>query len=1001
MAIKIKKDIPIKKPEFNDQQQSVIDHNFGSCIVCAVAGSGKTTAVVHRISRMINDGIAKPSEILATTFTKKAATEMNDRLKKLGVNIDEIQVSTFHSICYTIVRDAYEYIHHKKFDLELDATGSKAKMLLKFVLGYQVLDWKNANISEVESFISNCKNALIHPYEVDLNSTDMLMKQTYELFEKYKKERKFITFDDLLIMAYDILSKDKKILSKWQSKFKFVIVDEFQDTNKAQFEIMRLLAMPENNIMVVGDDDQCLGPRSRIITSIGNVAIADIVNKKMDVKVLTYNNEQDKQEWSEIKGYSRTSIGNKKYYEITVQGVSTNDILIRQKLKCTENHRFAIFNNGLEYVRADKLKVGDKIQIEDSVKNCNKSVREIKEEFKEEIIELYKDNNSIDEIQSVLKVNRNTIAKIVKESGISRATSEANRINGHYKRLSERQAKDNISKRFDVREKISESLKIAHEEGRAGIWGHSGNGRISKYESKLYEEIKSLGFVYNYPVKTKGYDLDDVANNYKLDFALVNKKLYIELDGIEHSYEDNMKLDIKKEKCMEYFGWKCLRIGNSELHDMKKVIKNIKEFIKDNDCPVSGEVIKIEEIIDAGNISVYDIETFPNHNFYANGILVHNSIYSWRGAIPAYMLNFQDTFGAEIIRMEKNYRCPEKIGALANPLIENNVNRLQKHLITQKPLVGDVTIIKSFDFDEEAIRVLEYIRQLKEFNKEQYNKIAILYRTNAQSRALEDIFIENNIPYEVVGGMNFYDRKEIKDIIHYFYAALVEEKSDEGFERIINVPFRYLGRKFVDDLELYKSKMKLNSEAALKDMPMTKNQERSINSLLNVIETIRERKNEKPQDLINWLVEEIDYYNYIEKTEGSEDTENNRISNIKEFARAANKFKTINLFLDYIESLKNKKKKKGSNKIILSTIHRSKGLEWENVIVVGVNELILPHGRNLDGDNIEEERRLAYVAITRAKERLLLSYVETAAVMGGIRDLKPSRFLLEMKLPIM
>lgn len=633
MAIKIKKDIPIKKPEFNDQQQSVIDHNFGSCIVCAVAGSGKTTAVVHRISRMINDGIAKPSEILATTFTKKAATEMNDRLKKLGVNIDEIQVSTFHSICYKIVRDAYEYIHHKKFDLELDATGSKAKMLLKFVLGYQVLDWKNANISEVESFISNCKNALIHPYEVDLNSTDMLMKQTYELFEKYKKERKFITFDDLLMMAYDILSKDKKILSKWQSKFKFVIVDEFQDTNKAQFEIMRLLAMPENNIMVVGDDDQ--------------------------------------------------------------------------------------------------------------------------------------------------------------------------------------------------------------------------------------------------------------------------------------------------------------------------------------------------------------------------------SIYSWRGAIPAYMLNFQDIFDAEIIRMEKNYRCPEKIGALANPLIKNNVNRLQKHLTTQKPLVGDVTIIKSFDFDEEAIRVLEYIRQLKEFNKEQYNKIAILYRTNAQSRALEDIFIENNIPYEVVGGMNFYDRKEIKDIIHYFYAALVEGKSNEGFERIINVPFRYLGRKFINDLELYKSKMKLNLEAALKDMPMTKNQERSINSLLNVIETIRERKNEKPQDLINWLVEEIDYYNYIEKTEGSEDTENNRISNIKEFARAANKFKTINLFLDYIESLKSKKKKKGSNKIILSTIHRSKGLEWENVIVVGVNELILPHGRNLDGDNIEEERRLAYVAITRAKERLLLSYVETAAVMGGIRDLKPSRFLLEMKLPIM
>lgn len=630
MANKIKKEISSKPPEFNEQQQTVINHNFGSCIVCAVAGSGKTTAVVHRISRMIDEGIAKPNEILATTFTKKAANEMNERLKKLGVDTDLIQVSTFHSICYTIIRDAYEQINNKKFDLELDATGSKAKSLLKFVLGYQVLDWKNANVSEVESFIANCKNALIHPVEVDLTKNELLLKQSYEMFEKYKKERKFITFDDLLIMAYDILSKNKTVLTKWQSKFKFVIVDEFQDTNKAQFEIMRLLALPENNIMVVGDDDQ--------------------------------------------------------------------------------------------------------------------------------------------------------------------------------------------------------------------------------------------------------------------------------------------------------------------------------------------------------------------------------SIYSWRGAVPAYMLNFQETFGATIIRMELNYRCPEKIGALANPLIKNNIKRLEKCLVTKKPLVGDVTIIKSFDFDEEAIRVLEYIRQLKEFEKGQFNKIAILYRTNAQSRALEDIFIENNIPYEIVGGMNFYDRKEIKDIIHYFFAALIPEKMDEGFERIMNVPFRFLGRKFIDDLEAYKSKMKLNTEGALKDMPMTNMQEKSINSLLSVINTIRNRKDEHPQDLINWLVNEIDYYNYLEKTEGSSDGENNRISNIKEFARASSKFKSIKTFLEYIETLKNKKKKKSGNKIILSTIHRSKGLEWENVIVVGVNEMILPHGRNLEGDNIEEERRLAYVAITRAKERLLLSYVETAAVMGGIRNLTPSRFLIEMNL---
>lgn len=627
MAVKIVK----QKKQFNEQQQEVINHDHGACVVVAVAGAGKTTAVVERINRMLRNGIAKPEQILATTFTKKAAGEMNERLKALGVDIEEMQVSTFHSICYKIL---LEELRKVKAKYELDATGSKSKTLLKYVLGYQCMDWKEAKISEVESFIANCKNSLIRPFEVDIQTNGFLIKQAYELYEKHREERQFLTFDDMLIRCWEIFIEHPEILQQWQSRFKFVIVDEFQDTNKAQYEIMKMLAFPENNIMVVGDDDQ--------------------------------------------------------------------------------------------------------------------------------------------------------------------------------------------------------------------------------------------------------------------------------------------------------------------------------------------------------------------------------SIYSWRGAVPEYMINFEQNFNARVIRMEKNYRCPQVVGRLANPLISNNIKRLQKVLFAQKQKDGSLNIINSYDFDEEAARVVEYMKSLPEFEEKQYGKMAVLYRTNAQSRAIEDCLIMENIPYELVGGMNFYQRKEIKDILHYFYAAFDSQgRTDDGFERIINVPFRYLGKQFMENLDAFRKRTGCNFEQGLRDMPTTPAQQRSLDELFGVIDGIRRKREESPQTLIAWVVDTIKYYDYLAKQEGESDEESSRSSNIKELIRASGKFSTVEKFIDYIDMLNTKKKKKEpKNKVILSTIHRSKGLEWDNVIMIGVNEMILPHGRNMDPISIEEERRLAYVGVTRAKERLLLSFVQSATVMGGQRELSPSRFLAEMQLTV-
>lgn len=610
-----------KSPDFNEQQKEVIKHNEGPCLVTAVAGAGKTTAIVHRISRLIKEERTTSDKILATTFTRKAAGEMNERLKSLWIDPSEMSVSTFHSICFNILRE-------ERGNLDVDASGNKTKGLLKTILGYQHLNW-NEPYDNVAKFIVDSKNSLLGP--LDVTPSEIKLKQAYELFEIKRKQLGFLTFDDMLIETYRLFMDEPEVLERWQKRYKYVIVDEFQDTNTAQYELMKLLAYPENNIMVVGDDDQ--------------------------------------------------------------------------------------------------------------------------------------------------------------------------------------------------------------------------------------------------------------------------------------------------------------------------------------------------------------------------------SIYSWRGAIPEYMINFNDEFGGNVIRMETNYRCPAIIANIANPLIKNNKKRLEKTLVTNRKDMGVVEVIESLDFDEEARSVVHYVKKLPTFEVDNLKQIAILYRTNAQSRALEEVFSNEDIPYELVGGFNFYERKEIKDLLLYLIAAYdIDLRGDEAFQKIINVPFRFIGKSFFDNLRSYQEKMKVGFEEALREISLTKQQQIQIGNFLDIIDQLRYKNGKNPHDLLTFVINKIGYFEYLKRHEGEGDSENNRISNIKELLRAAEKFDTTEKFIHYIENIRNKRNQNTTkNKIILSTIHRAKGLEWDDVIVIGCNDLVLPYGNSLfDETQIEEERRLAYVAITRPKERIALSYVKQASAFDDSKFLIPSKFLFEM-----
>lgn len=246
------------KYSLNDQQKEVVNHIDGPCMVSAAPGSGKTFCIVERIYRMIKNGIA-PENIFATTFTKKAATEMNNRLLSKGVDIKKVTIRTLHAFCYRIIR------YSKLFEGYEVQKGEEYSYILKDITGYKDMQWKGCDLTKVENFIAFCKNYLLRPENatnlpgfIDVYHGDERYVEAYFKAEEEKNLKKLLTFDDMLIEGVYILNDNKFIRDEIQGRYQYVIVDEYQDTNHAQNELIKIVSHPENNIMVVGDADQTL-----------------------------------------------------------------------------------------------------------------------------------------------------------------------------------------------------------------------------------------------------------------------------------------------------------------------------------------------------------------------------------------------------------------------------------------------------------------------------------------------------------------------------------------------------------------------------------------------------------------------------------------------------------------------------------------------------------------------------------------------------------------------
>lgn len=615
----------------NDKQLEAVNHTEGPCLVLAGAGSGKTRVLTERIIKLIDDGVS-PYNILAITFTNKAAKEMRVRVQnKIGDVADSIFIGTFHSFGLRILRENYDAIGYSSNITILDTDDTKS--LIKRILKENSFDPADYDIKHIISRISNAKNDGISPLEFSklfLNEHDKVISLVYEKYLKLLKENNSVDFDDLLLKPVEIFKKRKDILEKYQERFRYILVDEYQDTNSIQYELCKMLAKKYNNIFVVGDANQ--------------------------------------------------------------------------------------------------------------------------------------------------------------------------------------------------------------------------------------------------------------------------------------------------------------------------------------------------------------------------------SIYSWRNADYRNILNFEKDYkNAHVVLLEENYRSTNTILKAANSVIKNNNEGTKLNLWTS---IGDGEKIEYIRVEDEIKESSFVINKIKELVSEGYNysDFAVLYRTNAQSRTVEEAFVRNNIPYNIIGSYYFYNRKEIKDLIAYL--NLIYNTNDSvSLERVINTPKRGIGTKTIDNI---REKANMNDISLFDAIDSGK--ELEFKKL--ILELIEDSKTMNLSDLIEDVLVKTGLRREYELDKSIES--DTKVENLNEFKSLAVNFEDngiydLSTFLENIMLVSDKGQyTEDDNNVNIMTLHSAKGLEFNIVFILGMEEGIFPHSRSFESaKELEEERRLCYVGITRAKKKLYLLSARTRTLYGRTSGTIESRFIKEIDSSLM
>jgi DNA helicase-2/ATP-dependent DNA helicase PcrA len=378
------------------------------------------------------------------------------------------------------------------------------------------------------------------------------------------------------------------------------------------------------------------------------------------------------------------------------------------------------------------------------------------------------------------------------------------------------------------------------------------------------------------------------------------------------------------------------------------------------------------------------------------------AIYTWRGGRPELLAGFAKKWDARTIVMHRNYRCGQANIDAGNAVIRPAVMRVEADMTAERGVPGEVRISGVGTYDDEGEQIATEIATEIANGDATPSDYFVLYRVNAQSRAIEERLLRKKVPYVILGGTSFYDRREVKDLLAYLRVASGDGELDD-VKRCVNSPFRFLGAKFVERLIAAAERVGVNRvdwssvvRSVGQEQGLQSRQRASASDWAELIDQCgREIENgTRPARILDDVIRVTKYMEYVRAEDGEETVENSSEANVREMVRVAEQFATARELLNHIEQTHRdaaRASRVKGERVVLMTVHRSKGLEAKHVYVVGLNEGTMPHGR---GDP-EEERRLAYVAFTRARDVLSLSYVRSFATKGGVKEAKPSRFLAD------
>lgn len=480
------------------------------------------------------------------------------------------------------------------------------------------------------------------------------------------------------------------------------------------------------------------------------------------------------------------------------------------------------------------------------------------------------------------------------------------------------------------------------------------------------------------------------------------------VDKVAADNKDNITLMVYQKYQARMLELNCVDFGDILLYTLKILLEN-QDIVKK--YQEQFKYIMVDEYQDT-NVTQYmflRLLSQKHHNLCCVGD-DDQSIYSWRGAEVENILRFEKDFSnAKIIRLERNYRSTGNILKAASNLIGHNEARLGKTLKVAENSPANqcpndkIKVVSTYNGEEEAKYVADEIENLKRSGY-QYSDMAVLVRTAFQTREFEEKFIAEAIPYQVIGGPKFYERQEVRDLLAYF-RVILQPADDLAFERIINKPARGIGAKSVEKFQDYAREHHISMFAAVNEMLEGELiSGKSKTALTELMEHFKEWQKTaqvvSPDDLAAQVLDDSGYLDMLKNDKSAEAP--GRIENLKELVGVmadTDNYPTLADFLEHVSLVMDNDSAVDSNKVLLITLHSAKGLEFKVVFLPGWEEGLFPHQRALDegGKNaLEEERRLAYVAITRAREKLYILTSFTRRIYGQWQNNTPSRFFNEL-----